>query len=82
MRPGSMDLDAWVLFARRYGLESWAVFALDALEPLAPLGAQTIYALGPVLGLERTATHSLARMLDDDQERAALRRRLIGDSVG
>jgi hypothetical protein len=76
-----MDFDAWVLFARRYGLESWAVFALDAFEPLAPLGAQTIYALGPVMGLGRSATHSLARMLEDDQARDSLRRRLMSDSV-
>lgn len=79
MRPGSMNLDAWVLFARRYGLESWAALALDALEPLAPLGAQAVYTFGPLLGLRRATTLSLGQVLETETEWEALRERLLGD---
>lgn len=74
-----MDLDAWVVFARRYRLESWAAFALDALDPLAPLGAQVLHLVGPVLGIGRSTTASLGRVLEDSRARQDLRDRLAAD---
>jgi hypothetical protein len=74
-----MDLDAWVVFARRYRLESWAAFALDALEPFAVLGAQALHIAGPVLGLGRSTTASLGHVLEDGRARRELRSRLAAD---
>ena len=78
MRPLSKDLDAWVRFARQRRLDSWAAFALESLEPLAPLAAQVLYLIEPVLG-PRSATRSLAGALEDGQAREELRRRLAAD---
>ncbi|HMK08578.1 MAG TPA: hypothetical protein VK449_06055 [Anaerolineales bacterium] len=74
MRPPSTDLDAWIEFARRQRLAGWAAFLIDSLEPVAPLGAQMLYLLEPVLG--RSAARGLAHALEDGQARAELRRQL------
>jgi hypothetical protein len=79
MRPPSIDLDAWITFARRQRLAGWAAFLIESFEPLAPVGAQMLYLIEPVLGLHRSTTRRLARALEDDQARAALRRRLTED---
>jgi hypothetical protein len=78
MRPPSIDLDAWITFARRQRLAGWAAFLIDSFEPLAPVGAQLLYLIEPVLGRHRS-THPLARALEDEEARAALRRRLAED---
>ncbi len=78
MRPPSTDLDAWITFARQRQLNSWLAFALEALEPLAPLAAQALYLIEPVVG-SRSATRSLAAALEDDEARQDLRRRLMAD---
>ncbi len=78
MRPPSKDLDAWIHFARQRQLNSWFAFALEALEPLAPLAAQALYLIEPVLG-PQSATRSLAAALEDDEARQDLRRRLMAD---
>ena len=78
MEPLSKDLDAWVGFARQRRLDSWMAFALESFEPLAPLAAQLLYMIEPVLG-PRSATRSLADVLEDDQAREELRRRLAAD---
>ena len=75
MRPPSTDLDAWITFARRQRLAGWAAFLLESLEPLAPVGAQLLYLIEPVLG-QRRSTRALAKALEDDRTRAALQRRL------
>jgi len=76
MEPLSKDLDAWVGFARQRRLDSWMAFALESFEPLAPLAAQLLYMIEPVLG---PRTRSLADVLEDDQAREELRRRLAAD---
>ena len=78
MRPLSKDLDAWVVFARQRRIDSWAALALESLEPLAPVAAQALYLIEPLLG-ERSAIRSLAALLEDDQARQALRRQLVPD---
>ncbi len=78
MRPPSTDLDAWIGFARQRRLDSWLAFALEALDPLAPLAAQMLYLIEPVLGA-RKATRSLAGALEDEAARQELRRRLTAD---
>lgn len=80
MRPPSIDLDAWITFARRQRLAGWAAFLIESFEPLAPVGAQMLYLIEPVLGLRRSTTRRLARALEDDEARAALRRQLTEDS--
>jgi hypothetical protein len=79
MRPPSIDLDAWITFARRQRLAGWAAFLIESLEPLAPVGAQMLYLIEPVLGLKRSTTRDWARALEDDEARTALRRRLTED---
>jgi len=79
MRPPSIDLDAWITFARRQRLAGWAAFLLESFEPLSPLGAQMLYLIEPVLGLRRSTTRRLARALEDDETRTALRRQLTED---
>ncbi len=78
MRPPSTDLDAWITFARQRRLDSWLAFALEAFDPLAPLAAQMLYLIEPMLG-PRPATRSLASALEDDAARQELRRRLTAD---
>ena len=80
MRPPSIDLDAWITFARRQRLAGWAAFLLESFEPLASVGAQMLYLIEPVLGLRRSTTRRLARALEDEEARAALRRQLTEDS--
>jgi len=79
MEPPSKESDAWVRFARANDFDSWLGFLLDALEPLALLGAQAVYMIGPVLGLRASTTRSLGHVLEDRQERDALRRRLTAE---
>ena len=52
---------------------------LESFEPLAPVGAQMLYLIEPVLGLRRSTTRRLARALEDDEARSALRHRLTED---
>ena len=79
MKPPSRESDAWVRFAQANDLDSWVDFLFDALEPLAVLGAQVVYMIGPVLGLRGSTTRTLGHVLEDRQERDALRRRLTAD---
>jgi hypothetical protein len=73
-----MNLDAWVLFARRHGLGAWAALWLEWLEPLSLLGAQASYLIEPLLG--RSTGRALRRLLEDDERRAQLQQRLRDDS--
>jgi len=79
MRPPSTDLDAWITFARRQRLAGWAAFLIESLEPLAGVGAQMLYLIEPIVGLERSTTRGLADALEDEDARAALRRQLAED---
>jgi hypothetical protein len=60
------------------GWESSAVFVLDVLEPLGPLGAQVLWVLQPALGafVPRDVLGDLATVLEDPDETADLRRQL------
>jgi hypothetical protein len=79
MRPPSIDLDAWIRFARRRRLEAWAAFLLDSFDPLAPLAAQLLYLLEPLTG-RTSAVRRTARALEDGAERRAVARRLAEES--
>jgi hypothetical protein len=80
MRPPSIDLDVWITRARRQRLAGWAAFLLESFEPLAPVGAQLLYLVEPILGSRPPMTRRLARALEDDEARAALARQLQEDS--
>jgi hypothetical protein len=82
MRPPSIDLDAWITLARRQRLAGWAAFLVESFEPLAPVGAQLLYVMEPVLGLKRATTRGWAKALEDDEVRAALRQGLTEDPPG
>lgn len=82
MRPPSNDLDVWITFARRQRLAGWAAFLLESFEPLAPVAAQFLYLIEPILGRQRSTTRPLAQALENDEARAGLRRRLVEDPPG
>jgi hypothetical protein len=79
MRPPSIDLDAWIRFARRRRLAGWAAFFLESLDPLAPLGAQLLYLIEPLTG-GRSGTRQVARSLEDGEARRALRQQLAEET--
>jgi hypothetical protein len=78
MRPPSIELDAWISFARRHRLAGWAAFFVESLDPLASLGAQALYLIEPIAG-GRSRTRAAAEALEDDEARRALSRRLAED---
>ena len=51
VEPTERQIPAWIEAAKARGLTGVLATALDALEPLGPLGAQLVYAAQPVLGL-------------------------------
>ncbi|HET7011004.1 MAG TPA: hypothetical protein VFI11_09535 [Anaerolineales bacterium] len=62
---------------RRLGLAPWAAALIEALEPLALVGAQVGYLLEPVFG--GGVWRDLASVLEDDEQRADLTARLHTD---
>jgi hypothetical protein len=62
---------------RRMGLAPWAAALLEALEPLALVGAQVGYLLEPVFG--GGPLRDLATVLEDPEQRADLTDRLHHD---
>jgi hypothetical protein len=66
VEPTERQMPAWIEAARARGLTGVLVTALDALEPLGPLGAQLVYAAQPVLGLwlPREALGEVAEALE------------------
>jgi hypothetical protein len=58
--------EAWGAWLRRVGLEGIAGALLDALDPLAPLGAQVLYLAQPTLALfgSRQTAGELAEILE------------------
>lgn len=63
----------WGEFLRRYGLDGFAAWALEAAGPLTALAAQALYFGGPLLrpALTETRCNALAGLLEDrDQMRA------------
>lgn len=68
----------WILAARTRGWGDILRAAIDALEPLGPLGAQLIWVSQPLLGLVvgRGLLAGLAAALETPDELAALRETL------
>lgn len=62
---------------RRWGLAPWAAAWLEALEPLALVGAQVGYLLEPVFG--GGLWRDLATVLEDPEQRSDLTDRLHQD---
>ncbi len=68
----------WIEAIRARGLLGPLRLALDALEPLGPVGAQLLWVAQPVAGIigGREIVGKLARTLEDPDEFAQLRRLL------
>jgi hypothetical protein len=66
---------AWVARVKARGLGDALALALDALEPLGPLGAQVLWVLQPALGLfgAREAVQDIAQALEDPEGIARIR---------
>ncbi len=66
---------AWGEWLHRVGLDGLASTLLEALDPLAPLGAQVLYIAQPTLSLfgSRDAAGDLARVLETPGGMAWLR---------
>ncbi|MBZ0278527.1 MAG: hypothetical protein K8I60_20435 [Anaerolineae bacterium] len=77
MKPEPSPHD-WIAYAKAQGWGGAVTLALDALEPLGPLGAQLLWITQPVLGLaiNRDVVADLAQMLETPGGIEALRRQL------
>lgn len=77
MKPKPSPHD-WIAYAKAQGWGGAVTLALDALEPLGPLGAQLLWVTQPVLGLaiNRDVVADLAQMLETPGGIEALRRQL------
>ena len=66
---------AWVRWAKAHGWGPLLSVALDAFEPLGPLGAQLLWTAQPALRLfgADTSVTALAQALEDPDGIAALR---------
>ena len=64
---------AWADFLRRHGLESMAIWALEAIGPLAVLGAQVLIFGGPLLrpAVSSYNLEALSHLLEDTDEARA-----------
>ena len=67
----------WVQTLRRYQLDGFAAWMLEALRPLALLSAQALYFGRPLIG---EGADALARTLESDDELHAFLALLEGDA--
>ena len=67
----------WAESLRRLKLDGLAAWFLEAAGPLTVLGAQAVYLTQPFLGEKQL--HSLAAMLEEDEETQAFARYLRGE---
>jgi hypothetical protein len=59
----------WADSLRKWGMEGFAAWLLEAGAPLAPLGAQVLYVGQPLFGrATRGKLAALAVVLEDDRE--------------
>jgi hypothetical protein len=73
------DWSHWAESLRRFKLDGFASWLLEAGAPLTILGAQAIYLSQPFLGGKRESSlNSLAHMLEQDEEVQAFARYLQG----
>ena len=69
----------WAESLRRLKLDGLAAWFLEAAGPLTVLGAQAVYMTQPFLGGKQL--HSLATMLEEDEETQAFARYLRGEEA-
>ena len=67
----------WAETLRRFNMDGFASWLLDAGAPLAALGAQVLYLGQPFVGGDRI--DALARMLEEDSETQAFIHYLRGE---
>ena len=67
----------WAETLRRFKMDGFASWLLDAGAPLAALGAQALYLGQPFVGGDKF--HALAHMLEEDSETQAFVRYLRGE---
>jgi hypothetical protein len=72
------QIDGFLANAHRRGWDDFILTALDAFEPLIPLGAQVLWMAQPALGLFGGGQNvgALARLLETPEGVTALRGRL------
>lgn len=73
------DWSTWAESLRRFKLDGLASWLLEAASPLSALGAQALYIGQPFLGDKQI--HSIAKMLEDENEAQAFARYLRGEAV-
>jgi hypothetical protein len=79
------DLDQRLSWLREWQgrpLGEWLATALDAFEPIAPVGAQVLYILQPTMGwmIARERLHALAQALETPEGVMAVRQLLRTDA--
>jgi hypothetical protein len=72
--PSHTDWSKWVEALRRFKLDGFASWLLEAGSPLRLLGAQALYIGQPFVGGKQF--ESIAHMLEDDEETQAFVRYL------
>jgi len=73
------DWPQWVETLRRFKMEGFASWILDAGAPLTVLGAQALYIGQPFMGGDKI--NALAHMLEDESETQAFVRYLRGEAM-
>jgi len=68
LSPVRASWPQWAGFLRQHGLEGLAVWALEAVGPLAILGAQVLYLGRPLIPASDAQLDALAGMLEDPEE--------------
>ncbi|MBN1146762.1 MAG: hypothetical protein JXA78_05875 [Anaerolineales bacterium] len=60
----------WASYLQRWGVKDWAAYLLEAVGPLAILGAQAIYIGQPLFNQWMPEGHlaALARLLEDSAD--------------
>ena len=76
MQPRS-EWSEWAESLRRFKLDGFAAWLLEAGGPLTILGAQAVYLSEPFIGGKKL--DSLAHMLEEDEESQAFARYLRGE---
>ena len=69
----------WAATLRRFKIDGFASWLLDAGAPLAALGAQALYLGQPFMGGDKF--NALAHMLEEDSETQAFVRYLRGEEL-
>lgn len=73
------DWSTWAESLHRFKLDGLVSWFLEAGSPLSALGAQVLYVSQPLLGGKQI--HSIAQMLEDENETQAFARYLRGEAL-